>query len=256
MQITVRVDTKQAERMLSDMQRKQIPFATAYALTQSAKKAQGEVEKAIGRVFDRPTPFTRQAVRIRPATKARLQSEVKLKDEAVKGNPAVRWLIAQITGGSRATKGFERLLQRAGVMPYGWYAVPTKYAPYDQYGNVPASVITKLLSQLQASRDPGTRETAKAKRSRNSMRSRVKRRLSRYFVVFPGSGQNSHLTPGIWERVAFGFGSSIRPVFVYTSNAPTYKRRLMFDRIVLDTANRQLPIQFDEGMRIAMSTAR
>jgi hypothetical protein len=256
MQLKIEVDTSGAEKKLNQLVRSQIPFATAYALTQSAKAAQGEIEKEIGRVFDRPTPFTRQAVRIRPATKTRLVSEVKLKDEAVKGNPAVRWLVAQVRGGARTSKGFELLLQRAGVMPRGWFAVPTKYAPLDQYGNVPASQINKILSQLQASRDPGTRESQALKVRRNSIGNRSKKRLARYFAVLPGSARNARLSPGIWERVQFGFGSSVRPIFIYSSRAPKYGRRLNFDHIVRDTAKIQFSLQFKRGMALAFSTAK
>lgn len=262
MKLSIKVDTSKAEKMLDGLARDQIPFATAYALTQTAKAAQSEVEKAIPRVFDRPTKFTEHAVYTRPATKARLWAEVKLKDTAVKGNPAVRYLFPETQGGTRNVKGFERLLQRAngrfsgGVMPSGWYAVPTRFAPLDMYGNVPGAAINRILSQLQASRDPGTRETAAAKRKRNSIRSRARSRPARYFAVMPGSGINSHLAPGIWERVTFGFGSAIRPILLYVRRAPRYRKRLDFTRIVVTTVDAQIGFQFRRGFALASRTAR
>jgi len=243
--------------MLTHLQREQIPFATAYALTQTAKKAQAEVEREVPRVFDRPTPFTQKPVRTKPATKRNLTAEVLIKDYAAKGNAAVKWLIAEIKGGPRRPKGFELLLQRAGVMPAGWYAVPTKYAPLDQYGNVPGSRINAILSQLQASRDPGTRESAEQKGKRNSVKYRGRSRPARYFVSYPGgNAKTQHLAPGIWERIGFGFGSAVRPVFIYTQKRPSYRKRLDFDRIVRSTVQAQLGLQFKRGFLLASRTAR
>lgn len=252
----VRADIRQAQAMLRNLRRDQIPFATAYALTQTAKDAQEAVERKIAQVFDNPTPFTLKAVRTRPATKRRLQADVLLKDEAFKGNPAVRWLIAQVRGGPRDHKGFERLMQRAGVMPNGWYAVPTKWAPLDRYGNVPGGVITRILSQLQASRDPLTYENRATAKKRSSMRSKVKKRGGRYFAVVPGSTRAAHLSPGIWERITTGFGSAIRPVFVFSATAPTYTKRLPFYETIQNTVRQRLKLNFARGFNLAQSTAR
>jgi len=180
----------------------------------------------------------------------------------VKGNPAVRYLFPETQGGGRNIKGFEKLLQNAngrfsgGVMPRGWYAIPTNAAPFDIYGNVPGSAINRILSQLQASRDPGTRETAGTAKRRGSMHYKGKSRPSRYFVVMPDVARTKHLAPGIWERVAFGFGSSIRPIFIYTRRRPSYRKRFDFNRISTTTASAQIGLQFKRGMALAMATAR
>jgi hypothetical protein len=248
--VDVRSDLKDVERMLQGLKKDQIPFATAYALTQTAKAAQANIEYDIKRVFKAPTPYTKKAVRTVTASKTRLSATVKLKDESFKGNPAVRYLIYQITGGPRGHKGFEKLLHRAGVMPSGWFAVPTRNAPLDAYGNVPGSVITRILSQLQASRDELTRETPTS-RARNL---RKKARVSRYFVALPGRARTAHLAPGIWERVSFGFGSSVRPVFIFTASAPTYSKRLPFYETIDRTIEQELARQFERGFRVAQAT--
>jgi hypothetical protein len=256
MKLSVQTDIRGFQRNMETLRKDQIPFATAYALTQTAIAAQKEVEREIPRVFDNPTPFTRQAIRIRPATKRRLQSEVLVKDFAAKGNAAVKWLMAEIYGGPRNLKAFERLLSWAGAMPAGWYAVPTNYAPRDQYGNVPGSAINQILSQLQARRDVTANESAAQRARRNSDGNRSKRRLSRYFAVLPGRERTAHLKPGIYERVAFGFGTSVRPVFIYTPNAPRYRPRLRFAKIVKDTVQSQFGLQFRRGFALAARTAK
>jgi hypothetical protein len=254
--IDVRVDLREIEKAMVNLRKDQIPFATAYALTHCAMAAKREVEREIPRVFDSPTRYIRNSVYVKPAKKRNLVAEVKIKDAEDTGRPPVKPLAAEITGGSRRLKGFEILLQRSGQMPAGYYAVPTRFVAKDSYGNVPAGVINKILSQLQSASDPGTNENRATAKRRGSKRFRGKSRPSRYFSVRPGIRKTKHLEPGIWERVTFGFGSSIRPVLLFVNGAPQYRSRLKFERIVRDTVSAQLGLQFKRGMLLAMRTAR
>lgn len=253
MQYDVRADLKEAFKMLDGLRRDQIPFATAYALTQTAKAAQKDVEGVIKRVFNAPTPYTQKAVFIRPATKQRLYAEVKLKDYSPKGVPAVRYLIHHITGGSRGHKGFENLLLKQGLMLPGQYAVPTRAAKLDAYGNVPRGTLNAILSQLQASRDVLSRETPA---SRARAQARRKRRAVRYFVAQAGRAKTKLLAPGIYERVGFGFGQEIRPIFIFTDSAPKYRKRFPFYETIERTISRELVPNFEQGFRVASATAR
>lgn len=266
MQISIRVDTKQAEAMLKGLQRDQIPAATMYALTQTAKAAQREVHREMSRVFDRPTRYTLGSVWVKPAKKTNLVAEVKIQDTARDSSTRpVQWLIAEIEGGARRRKGFEVLLQGKGVMPSGWYAIPTRAVKLDAYGNVSAGTINQILSQLQARNDYNLdrNESAAQRKRRNSVRYRGRKALSRYFSVMPGGPpRTAHLHPGIWERINAGAfvgpmqGGNIRPVFLFVQSPPKYRRRLRFDRIVRDTVDAQLGLQFKRGLAWAMRTAR
>jgi hypothetical protein len=262
MQVTVKVDLKGVNKMLDGLAKDQIPFAAAYALTQTVKAAQHEVEKEIPRVFDRPTPYTLKAVAITSATKTRLSAQVRFKDQASSQLPQVKYLYPETEGGPRNVKAFELSMQLSngrlsgGVMPHGWYAVPTSYAPLDKYGNVSRGTILKILSQLQATLDPMVRERAATKKRRDSMRSRVRKRGGRYFVAMPGAVRTAHLKPGIYERITTGFGSAIKPIFLYVQRAPRYRKRLDFYRIVNDTINAQIAFQFKRGFLQARRTAK
>lgn len=253
MRYDVRADLKGALKMLEGLQKDQIPFATAYALTQTAKAAQKDVEGVIRRVFNAPTPYTQKAVFVRTATKQRLIAEVKLKDESAKGVPAVRYLIHHITGGSRGQKGFENLLVRQGLMLPGQYAIPTRAAKLDAYGNVPRGTLNAILSQLQASRDVLARETPASKA--RAMKRR-KRRVVRYFVAQAGRAATKHLAPGIYERVGFGFGQAIRPVFVFSDRPPKYRKRFPFYETIDTAISRELVPSFERGFQVAAATAR
>jgi hypothetical protein len=260
--ISVETDVKAAQAALVNLAKKQIPFATAYALTQTAKDAQAAVEKELPKVFDRPTPYTLRAIRTSPATKRKLVAEVLIKDGKTSagvsrdssGKP-VKSLFAQVQGGSRAKKPFENLLQARGLMPQGWYAVPGKSIPLNQYGNVPGSIITRVLSQLQAHSVFNMDRNESAASKGRQYRSKSKR-LQRYFVVMPGTSLGARLAPGIWERTSFGFGSSIRPLFIYVQQAPRYTKRLPFDAIVERTVAARIEANFYKGAQLAAQTAR
>lgn len=269
--VNLTADLTRVQQMLTSLQQDQIPFATAYALTETAKAAQKEVTKEMGRVFDRPTKFTLNSTWIKAAKKkdfgtANFYAEVKIQDTVKDSSTKpVQWLAAEIRGGPRKLKGVEVLLRAKGLLPSGMYMVPTKFAPLDGYGNVSGGQINMILSQLQARNEYNLdkNETAKAKKQRNSQRYRGKRVLTRYFAVVPGQARTAHLAPGIWERINAGnfvgplqrANGSIRPIFLYVPQAPSYSKRLDFDRIVMQTAYSQIAMQFKKALIVAMRTA-
>ena len=106
---------------------KQMPFAVAKALTQTAKDVQVEETKAINALFDRPTPFTQRAAGITPARKQNLVATVFLKDIQA------AYLKLQVEGGTRYPK------RRALVLPTD--------LPTNQHGNIPKGQIKRLLKR-------------------------------------------------------------------------------------------------------------
>jgi len=256
MQLDVRVDLRDAERYLTGLRKDQIPFATAYALTQTAKQSQKHIITEMKRVFDRPKPYTLNGTYVKAATKRDLTAIVKLKDgylgasgEQSKRGTADKYLAAQVKGGDRKPKAFEKLLINNGLMPPGYYAVPTSAAPLDPYGNVSAGYFNRIMSQLRIASDPLNNAPIKRKRGR-------KTRTAGYFVAYPGRLQTRHLAPGIYERIGTGFGSGVRPIFIYTDRAPRYKQRLNFNKVVADTVQDYLSFYFEKGFELANQTAR
>ena len=255
MQLDVRADLRDAERYLTGLRKDQIPFATAYALTQTAKQAQKHIVTEMKRVFDRPKPFTLNGTFVIPAKKNRLYAVVKLKDgyygetEASKRGFPDKYLEAQVKGGARRPKAFEKLLINRGLMPPGMFAIPTSAAPLDPFGNVSAGYFNRIMSQLRIASDPLNNAPVKGKRRR-------KTRTAGYFVAYPGRAQTRHLKPGIYERIGTGFGSGVRPIFIYTDSPPRYKQRLNFDKVVKDTVQDYLAFYFDKGFQLATATQR
>lgn len=80
------------------MVEKQVPFAAAVALTQTAKDAQKVVTDRLERIFDRPTPWTKNSITIVSAKKTNLEALVLVKDLQA------QYLAIQETGGIRTPR--------------------------------------------------------------------------------------------------------------------------------------------------------
>lgn len=248
-QLKITIRTDELKRRIGDVVDRQLPFATARALTQTAKEAQGAVRTEMTRAFDRPTAYTLNSTFIRPATKTRLSTRVALKDEAAKAIPPAKYLLPQIEGGGRRQKRAEVALSSAGILPPGWYLVPGKSVRLDGAGNVPRSIILQIISDLRASPDVGFRSNRLTKRE---ARERGKRfRESRYFVVKPGSKAQ----PGIYRKIESAFGRAAQPVFVFTAQ-PQYSKRLNFYGVVERVMRTNFVANFDRSFADAIRTAR
>ena len=68
--ISVRADVKALSKSLDAFAREQLPFATALTLTGLARRVRDAEVKAMGSVFDHPTPFTLNSVGVKAAMAA------------------------------------------------------------------------------------------------------------------------------------------------------------------------------------------
>ena len=143
---------------------RQIAYATAPALTRTAKAVEEKQKREMRDVFDRPTPYTLSSTYTKPATKGKLVAEVGLKNFASKATPAVKFLKAQVRGGSRRMKRYEKALQAVGAMPAGFRAVPGSAAQMDMYGNIKPSQIVQILSWFKAFPEMGYKANMSGKR--------------------------------------------------------------------------------------------
>lgn len=83
-EISVRSNVKEITKKLSELAYKQLPFATATALTMLAKEVQADEKANIQRTFKHPKPFTVNSVGIKGATKTSLEARVFVKPIAAK----------------------------------------------------------------------------------------------------------------------------------------------------------------------------
>ncbi|MGG5811455.1 hypothetical protein [Falsiroseomonas sp. CW058] len=91
----IRADLRPLTRNLDDLARRQVPFATARALTAMADAAAVANRRALPSIFDRPTPFTRAGIAVAPARKNSLVARVYVKERQAE------YLVLEETGGTR-----------------------------------------------------------------------------------------------------------------------------------------------------------
>ena len=206
--INVKADFSRA-RALIDGTIKQVPFATARALTATAKAVELAEKAEIRQVFDNPVPFTQRGVGITPATKQKLVAVVFLKREQS------AYLDAQIKGGARKRKPFEARFSKEQGQPVP-SAVPGSGANLNQFGNLSKAQIERLGRQARG-------------------------RKQNVFVPKPGD----RLPPGVYQRQPDG---KVKAVLVFTKAPAKYRKRFDFygvakaegDRILMSEMSRSI----------------
>ena len=124
----VQADFRALTRGLTALEHEQLPFATAKALTDAAQAARIAVRNSLPSVFDRPTPFTMNAVTIRSANKRNLTAVVYVREKQA------GYLAIEETGGTATPqKGV------AFVFP--------KAAGRNQYGNLPKGALKRAKAR-------------------------------------------------------------------------------------------------------------
>lgn len=231
----------------------QMPFATAVALTRSAKNGKTEIERKMPSVIDRPTPYTMRGFRLYPATKRKLYAEVDFRESLSSGTQARDYLAPIVYGGSRKLKAFEKSLSRTGLLPSGYSAVPGSGAKMDRYGNMNRGQIVQVLSYLKSFGEQGYSANITDKKRASLARGSKARRGVTYFVGKPGGGR---LPLGVWMRTSFGAaGSSIKPLIIFVSNVG-YRQQLDVPGIAERVVRETFPEELRKAVELALRTAR
>lgn len=234
--ITITVDSRDTLRYLDSAQRNQIPFATALALTRTAKLVEKSLQVEMAGKLN-ASPYTKRSTFSTSATKANLQAIVGIKDKKPAGGTAPNVLLKEhFGGGIRGNKPMEKAIASLGVLPSGWRIVPGAGMPLDAYGNprrnAVREVIGALRSRLQLYKGRGKRAG-----------------LVGYFAVPVGS--SSHLSPGIYWRK----GRALRPMFLFIQSA-SYSSRFNLPALGRRVVDEQFDTQFASALAQATATAR
>ena len=220
--------------------KKQVEYASIVASTATAKVVSTILRDTMSKSFDRPTAYTLNSLYVKPATKSNPQAIVKLKDEAGKGNPATKYLWAEIEGGNRNVKKFEAWLIYNRVMPEGYSAVPGGGARLNQYGNMSSGLIVQILSVFGANPELYSNTTANSrKRNKN---------LPDLFVI---NKPGYRLAMGIYQRTNGG----LKPLLLFVKK-PVYKVRFNFYDVGIDAAQKIYPQQYKDALYNALTSAR
>lgn len=233
----------------------QVPFALSVALNKTAEKARLKVRSEMPSVFDRPTPWVLNSLRVKRSTKTNLTAELAYKDKnSVESSRSM--VEPHVFGGRRHFKAMEARLMNMGYMPKGYNAVPGGAAKLDAYGNMSRGQISQLLNVLGTYTEAGYNK-ANAKTVERLAKGNVKKNVYGFvYWVNPVTGQRRarHIPPGVYQRVITAFGTSLKPVLIFVKQA-SYKKRLPFFDMAQAVADKEFPGEFDRAFDEAMRTA-
>jgi hypothetical protein len=223
MKMTVGFDVARFQRELS-AEADRLGRMARRAVNEGAWRAREAVKKEMRDVFNAPTPFILNSMRIIPATDTGTEAQLAWKDaDYASGQGSVRSrgggeiLRPHIEGGGRDSKRFEDLMRDAGILARGEFAVIAKGAPKDRYGNIPRSELVAILSDLRAFNEIGF--TANRRRDARATK-------RKYFAIT--THQREHgarrvgLPPGVYI-VPRSSGQLPRMVLAFVPRAPAYE---------------------------------
>lgn len=207
------------ETALMLLERDQMPYATARALTDMAQLGQAVITRDIPQLFSQggpPKPFTINSVVAKSASKDNLAAMVFIKDKQA------AYLALEETGGTRQPRGRGLLLpgsERADLR--------------DEHGNIPEG----LLRKLRAAARKTTKNAAVASKRAKAALARASRKApgagvrpavsdtqaGTGIVYFSGAGPHGRGTGGYYERegkhirrlVGFESATHYKPIFKY-----------------------------------------
>lgn len=225
---------------------KKAKYATATAMNKSLEWGETAVRRKMRQVFDRPTPWVLQSLRRKYAKPSNLVAELAFKDINSEVN-ARTMVLPHVEGGQRHYKAMEARLMRIGLMPAGYNAVPGGAAKLDAYGNMSRGQISQLLNVLGTYTESGFNKANINTIKRLDKGSEKKGVYGFvYWVNKVGSAKGKHLQPGVYQRIATPFGSSLKPILIFVKQAK-YKQRLDFYGITNREAIKRFPGEFDRA---------
>ena len=211
LQISIASDADRLLDTIGKLRKDKLPRALMDAANELGAVVNTILKREIEGAFDRPTPLTLRAIDYRRATIDRPQVDIWIKRDGknASATPA-KYLHAEMAGGGRKHKAYEIALINGGHMPANMYAMPGSGVYRDGYGNIPGSLIRRMIVGLRYY------EGDKKKRRRTGARA------TNYFFSVK-VGEPSHLKPGIYWHA----NQIIIPFFIFT-RAPTYPKRYDF----------------------------
>lgn len=236
---TINIDgLDELKRTLTDMGKKQLPFASATAITLTAKMVENRIQFDMSSAFKSASPYVKRATFSTSANKTNLTATIGLKDQKPSGGTAPAVLLKEhFIGGLRGNKPFEKAIISMGVMPATYRAIPGKGLKLDGYGNPSRNEIREMIGSLR------TKMQVFKKHGK-------KMNLIGYFIIPVGA--KSHLFPGIYKRITRGV---IKELFLFVPHA-NYNKIISLERLANEVVSQEFNPIFSKAFSDAMRTAR
>lgn len=205
-------DEGQITAALSEDQ-KHLSRVVEQALDATAFDIREGLQDEMRRVFNNPTKFTLNSLLVTKTKNHNMEAIVWLKEPKRMSD---HYLLPQILGGARKTKGFERAL--GDTMLY-----PAKGLKLTKAGNVSRGLIMKILSAL------GLAEQAagyQANRTKKSAKRNAKKQKD-YVQLYKASGK---MPPGVYQRTGKN-GRRLKPILLEGKQGASVKARFQFYKV-------------------------
>lgn len=244
MQVTITSNAAEINRRLSNMVARQLPYAIAKGLNDTAKTLVEANKRDMQMRFRNPVPFTLNAYYFKYAKRGETSVTIQRKTEVGRKH----YLEVQEAGGPRKQKGFEKnfesnLASRPGVK----FVLPTSAAPVLKSGHMSQGFLRKVEAQLKTARDPAMRQTEQSKKRQRKSRGK------QYFVPELTHPLSRGSRDGVYERTAAG---NVVKVLNFPATAPKYTKRTRFHQNMPKWAARILPGKMNSALAHAIRTAR
>jgi hypothetical protein len=223
----IKLDISAWETALTDIEKKQLPFATAKGLSNLAKLGKDVQQGVTNKAIDRPNPYTKIAMYSTTANKRGPYSV----DIGYKRQQAA--YLAPLLGGDRRQKPFERVIN--GVSKFVVPGSALEKTGIDgiklnQYGNIPKSQIEFLVAIANSGQKASDGKT------------------DRYFRGVPKGGK---FEDGVFARVQGN--RKIQPLLLFVDKSD-YTTRINFDKTT-EFVKDKWPEVFESALRDALNTA-
>lgn len=247
MKIGVKIEGLDAAMAALSGQGKQVRFAAARAITQTAHQVNADLKDELrSNIQGGPTAFTLRAFKVTGARRDNLEATVALRTDTPEGGTTYAKALQHLfTGGRRDFKKLEGWLRGKGLIPDGMMAVPGPRAPLDARGNFRKAPLREMLGILGSQ----TRNLQAWRRSGKSGQFKA----VGFFIARPGD--KSGRTPGIWRRITTGSSSVVEPWIMYI-NPTAYRRQFDLEAIAKKTVAQVFQANFHAALADALKTAK
>lgn len=244
----IKIDISGLDQVRKAMQElpKKARYAAVTAMNKSMEWADTAVRKEMRQVFDRPTPWVLNSLRIKYAKPSTMAAELAFKD-INSATSSSTMVLPHVDGGQRRFKAMEARLMGIGLIPAGYNAVPGAAAKLDAFGNMSRGQISQLLNVLGTYTESGFNK-ANINTTKRLAKGNAKKNVYGlvYWVNPVGAKKAKHLQPGVYQRVTTAFGTSLKPVLIFVKQA-RYKKRLDFYGITKKVVDQRFAGEFDKA---------
>lgn len=188
----IKVKADEVEQLLKRYP-KEASRALETAIDKTAYDVRDGIKAEMPRVFDRPTSFTLNSLKVTRTRNHNMLASVWFKEP---DRMEDHYLVPQVEGGERKLKGFERALYRNKF-------VPGAGVKLNKFGNISPGLLRQILGVL------GRAELTGGYQANITAKSAMRNRADRDYVFLPVGSSRGKLPPGVYQRVAqrgSGFG--------------------------------------------------